>query len=267
MDVYVDVLLLQNFIVNFFLLYVVMQRVRVKVMFNRMIIAAFLGALYVITLLVPKLNFLTFLPVKLAVAFSMVFIILGYKRFWLAVKTSVLYILYSMLLCGFIVAIHLNEAESRGYTFFNTKFTYKSTLIAIMLLYIILHRTISYVKDRNTISNFTYKIEIGMKDFKADIKAFLDTGNELREPVTNLPVIIVEKEIYERFAAKTEDKLYISYRVINGDYGRMEGFKPTYVKLYINEQEYQYVNAVIGVCEGKLSPINDYNALLSRGIL
>jgi len=34
-----------------------------------------------------------------------------------------------------------------------------------------------------------------MDDIKYVIKGFLDTGNELREPITNLPCIIVEEKI------------------------------------------------------------------------
>lgn len=267
MYVYVDVLILQNFIVNFFLLYVVMQRVRVKVSMGRIIISAAFGALYVITIIVPELHVLTLLPIKLLIAFLMVFIILGRKRLRMAIKASVIYILFSMLLCGFIVLIQLNNFESRGYIFFNTQFTYKSILIALMLLYILLHRVIAYVRDRNAIYDYTFNCEIGMKDIKVNIRAFLDTGNELREPVSNLPVIILEKHIYMNLAAKSKDKLYISYRVINGGVGRMEGIKPTYIKLYTKEDEFQYIEAIIACSEGKLSSINDYNALLSRGIL
>jgi stage II sporulation protein GA (sporulation sigma-E factor processing peptidase) len=267
MEVYVDVLLLQNFIVNLFLLYIVMQTIRIRAKLRNMILSAALGAAYVLTLILPELKILTVLPVKIIMAFIMIFVILGAKNLWQVFKASVLYIIYSMLLCGFIVFIELNKGTS-WLTALNTmNFTYKSTVIALMLLYIILHRCISYVRDRNTIHNFTYIIEVGMDNFNAKIKAFLDTGNELKEPVTNLPVIIIERDILQGIQLGNDSKLYIPYKVINGATGRIEAFKPTYVKLYVDEDKFEYINAVIGLCDGHLSDVNDYNALLSRGIL
>ena len=48
------------------------------------------------------------------------------------------------------------------------------------------------------------------------MRAFLDTGNELREPATNLPVLIVERDIFYDINLSKYDKFYIPYKVING---------------------------------------------------
>jgi stage II sporulation protein GA (sporulation sigma-E factor processing peptidase) len=146
-------------------------------------------------------------------------------------------------------------------------FSYKTLIIAVMVLYIILNRLVVYIKDRKEIACFTYIVEVNTREGSSKIRAFLDTGNELKEPITNLPVIIVEKDMLKNFNIANEEKLLIPYKVINGSTGYIEAFKPLGVKIVYDNKKEIIVNAVIGLCDGKLSDLNDYNALLSRGII
>lgn len=145
-------------------------------------------------------------------------------------------------------------------------FSYKNMLAALMLLYIILHRTIIYIRDRNQLSNLIYDVDIITNENSTRVKAFLDTGNELREPATNLPVMILERDIFENIPVKIYKKYIIPYRVVNGKNNNMEGFKPEYIKIHNKKESFER-QVIIGFCESKLSSINEYNALLSRGIL
>lgn len=272
MEVYVDILLLENFVVNFFLMYIVMQTMRLSFKVKRIILSSGLGSLYVLTLLLPQLKFFTLLPFKLLTALLMVIIVVKQINLWILLRGTIIYIFYSMLLAGFIVFIELNNQSSYLEGMLYGKFSYqgsliKGVLIAAMIIYIVMHRLVVFVRDRREILNFTYTIEVGFCNCNSKINAFLDTGNELREPVTNLPVIIVERNILKEIELKEENKMFIPYKVLNGIPAKIEAFKPTYVKLYQDENNYKYVNAVIGLCDGKLSELNDYNALLSRGIL
>jgi stage II sporulation protein GA (sporulation sigma-E factor processing peptidase) len=272
MEVYVDILLLENFVVNFFIMYIVMQTMRLSFKLKFIILSSGLGSLYVLTLLLPQLKVFTLLPFKLLTAFIMVILVIKPLNIWMLLRGTVLYIFYSMLLAGFIVFIELNNQTSYLEGMLYGKFSYKGSLIkgvliAAMIIYIALDRLVVFIKDRRDMTNFTYTIEVGFCNCNSRINAFLDTGNELREPVTNLPVIIVERNILKELDLKEDNKMYIPYKVLNGIPAKIEAFKPTYIKLYQDENNYKYVNAVIGLCDGKLSELNDYNALLSRGIL
>jgi stage II sporulation protein GA (sporulation sigma-E factor processing peptidase) len=271
-EVYVDILLLENFIVNFFLMYVVLQTMRLSFKFKHIIIASGFGSLYVLTLLLPQLKVFTLLPFKLLTALFMVIIVIRSSNLLVLLKGTVIYIFYSMLLAGFIVFIELNKWTIDLEGMLYGRFSYKGSLIkgfliAAMIIYVVMHRLVVFVRDRRQLVNFTYRIEVGFHNSNSKMNAFLDTGNELREPVTNLPVIIIERNILNQLDLKEENKMYIPYKVLNGIPGKIEAFKPTYVKLYQDENNYKYINVIIGLCDGKLSELNDYNALLSRGIL
>ena len=59
MTVYIDIVILENFLINFFLLYLTLQTLKDTIIYKRIILAAFLGAIYTLFVFVPGLNILT----------------------------------------------------------------------------------------------------------------------------------------------------------------------------------------------------------------
>lgn len=265
--VYIDVLLFENFIVNIFLLSLTSQTLRVRPKIKLLLISGAAGASYVITMLYPKLSIFTKLPFQFLAAAIMVLILFKSKKIFFLLKGTSLLVLYSMLLSGLCVFIQYKQSEINLFSNDFAPFDYKWLLISIMLLYLIIYRLVVFIKDRREQAKFTYNIEIVTEEFSKKVKAFLDTGNELREPVTNLPVIIVEKDILKDLELKDSEKLFIPYKVVNGFSGRMEGFRPDFVRVYYEDNKYELRNVVIGVCDNKLSELGEYEALLSRGIV
>ena len=136
------------------------------------------------------------------------------------------------------------------------------------------------------------KVFFGEKSINA--KAMIDTGNLLKDPITRMPVIVVEKDIlYEIIPCKILDNLeqivggdireneiyeeefveYISkFRVIpfsslGKQNGLLLGFKASKVITYIDANEEELKNVIIGIYDKKLSKKDKYNALLGLEIL
>ena len=72
MKIYADILVLENFIVNFFLLTLTMKCIKHKSKTNMLVISSFIGGVYTLVLILPKLNILASLPFQLIVAFIMI---------------------------------------------------------------------------------------------------------------------------------------------------------------------------------------------------
>lgn len=266
MVVYIDVVILENIIVNTFLLFITTQAVNVKVRMKYLMIAGILGSLYILILIYPKLRFFSMLPFKILVALFMILITFRSRNIFIIVKELLIFILFSMMLAGLCLFFQQNEASRSDFSILINKFSYKYLLISLMLIYMIISRLIIYVKDRKDINSLVYDVVIIIKNSEIKIKAFLDTGNGLREPATNLPVILVEKIIFSNLDLTSYDKFYIPYRMADGSNGKLMGFKPEKIKLYmgniIEERE-----VIIALCNYKLSLINEYEGLLSRGII
>lgn len=265
MVVYLDVLLFENLIVNLFLLHVTARTLKIKVKLRYMLFAATLGTMYVFTLLYPKLRVFSTIPFKIIV--GMIIILVAFRKINISfnLKALSVFILYSMLLAGICIFIQFNQGCNIGYAAI-INFSYKKLMVSLMIIYMLIERIIVYIKDRKKISNLIYNVDIILKDCQKNVKAFLDTGNELREPATNLPVIIVEKSIFYDVNLSSYDRFYIPYKVVNGQGGNLQGFKPECVR--INEgQNFIDKEVIIAFCEGQLSDVNDYQALLSRGVI
>lgn len=265
MVVFLDVLIIENLIVNMFLLYVTSQTLKVKVKLRYLFMAGFLGSLYVLTIIYPVPKFFTGIFLKFIVAAVMILVTFRKNNILFNIKASGIFILYAMMTAGCCIFIELYF--SKGLTFDNMPtFSYKYILCTLMILYMVLHRIVIFVKDRKEILNFIYDVDIVFGEKKKRIKAFLDTGNELREPVTNLPVMIVEKDILSDINIKSKEVFYIPFKVVNGSGGLLKGFKPVDVNICKNNI-FEKTELIVAVCDTKLSDLNDYNALLSRGII
>ncbi|WP_207707423.1 sigma-E processing peptidase SpoIIGA, partial [Clostridium tarantellae] len=73
MVIYIDVVLVENFLINFFLLLITMQIVNQKVSYKRIAFSSIIGIIYIFFILVSNVKFLAYLPFKLLLAFIMIF--------------------------------------------------------------------------------------------------------------------------------------------------------------------------------------------------
>ena len=135
-----------------------------------------------------------------------------------------------------------------------------------MIIYIIYERAHSYFRERIAVNSFTYDIELWISGTKHIIRGFLDTGNELREPITNLPCIIVEENYVSNCEMEEDKTYYVPYSAI-GYAGKLQGFKGEKVRIRRDNDEWHEIEAIICPCREVLSRDREFNALLSRGVI
>jgi stage II sporulation protein GA (sporulation sigma-E factor processing peptidase) len=179
------------------------------------------------------------------------------------IKVTIIFMMVSMTLAGLCLFAEYNKSLE----IFSglTNFSYKKLLVSIMLIYIFAERIVCYIGDRKKIQKLIFKVDINSKGAVKKVIAFLDTGNELREPATNLPVIIVEEGLLKDMIREEKIDFKIPYTLVNGEKGFMRAFKPDFISIYY-EDKVENRNAIVALCNTKLSSVGDYNALLSREI-
>ncbi|MGL5380489.1 sigma-E processing peptidase SpoIIGA [Clostridium sp.] len=265
MVVYIDILLIENFIVNLFLLLISMRLLKFN--YKRTIyLAAALGALYTLVLFL-EIKIASSIPIQIIVAMMMIAMSIEQRKLGNIIKALVTFLISSFTLCGicFSFVIMQNQYSlTNKFSIDNNSMKY--VLISLMILYIVIVRIMDYLRERSIIKGLIYDIEICQNNKSYFIKGFLDTGNELREPITNLPCIIVESSYLEEIEIKKDNIFYIAYKTISED-GRLEGFKGDGIRIRPEKGEWKSVEAIICGCNNKLSKENEFNALLSRGII
>lgn len=128
------------------------------------------------------------------------------------------------------------------------------------------------------------EVEVFLKEQRIQVKAMLDTGNLLKEPMTGMPVIVIEKNQMEKllpekvltfFAEIMQGKEYpileseyvsrmrlIPFSSIGKQNGMLLGFRPDQVVICWEEQKITKKNVMIGIYEKSLTKNGAYTALI-----
>jgi stage II sporulation protein GA (sporulation sigma-E factor processing peptidase) len=267
MEIYADVLIFENSIVNFFLLTLTMKCIKHRCKITALIVSSFIGGIYTVVLLIPQLNILACLPCELIVACIMIRIVYGKTNIIGMLKILSIFLAMTFTLSGICFLFSLKQNLCiLGSTFKIEKYSVKYTMFGIMLIYIIFSRFIDYMKDKLFISNFIFDIKFEVLGKQYKIKSFLDTGNELREPITNLPCILVEENLLDDFNLNSENMYHILYSAI-GHGGELRGMRVNNITIVNKQCLYEKIDAIICPCKQKLGNEYEFNALLSRGVV
>lgn len=267
MEIYADVLILENCIVNFFLLVLTMKCIKHKCKMITLMSSSLIGGVYTMVILIPQLNLLSYLPFELAVACIMLRLTYGKTSIFNIIKLLFIFLMLTFTLSGvcFLFSLRQNVCLL-GKTFKIEKYSVKYIMLGIMIIYLIYSRIIEYMKDKLFTDNFRFKIQFKIGDKQYNFKSFLDTGNELREPITNLPCILIEENMIDDINFDEKKIYYILYSSI-GHGGRLKGIRVNNIKIKSKNHLYEEIDAIICPCKEKLSKEHEFNALLSRGVV
>ncbi|MGL5084715.1 MAG: sigma-E processing peptidase SpoIIGA [Clostridium sp.] len=265
MVVYIDLVIIENFIINLFLLLLTFKLLKFNYK-KTIYLSAILGAIYTLVIFLewPLGNSLI---AKVLIAIIMIAIAIEGKKIISIFKCVGCFFILSFLLCGITFGFVVMQNEynfSQKFEISNNSIKY--TLLAIMILYIVIVRAYEYLRGRLVVKSLIYDIEILVNGNILNLKGFLDTGNELREPATNLPCIIIEESYLDKVIISEKEYFNISYKTI-GESGKLRGFRGEKVRIKSEDTEWRNVDAIICGCKNKLSVENDFNALLSIGII
>lgn len=143
------------------------------------------------------------------------------------------------------------------------------------------------IKNKIAKKDMICTIKIVFKEKEVTLKAIIDTGNFLKDPLTKSPVVIVEKTMLEGMISenilnnlqdiingkKEVENEYMSkirlipFSALGTENGLLLGIKPDNFIVYYQEKLYINKNIVVGVYDKKLSKSNKYNALIGLEIL
>lgn len=267
MKIYADILILENCIVDFFLLTLTMKCIRHKCKTSKLIISSFIGGVYTLVLILPKLSILACIPFQLAVVFIMVRVVYGKSSIFNLIKLATIFLMITFTLSGICFLFSLKaDGFSIGTSYKIEKYSLKYVMLAIMIIYAACSRITDYVKDKLFVKNFNFNVEFEIEKKQYSFKGFLDTGNELVESITNLPCILIEEDLIKDIKFNENNTYKIPYNSI-GYGGDLKGIRINNIKITNKRHLYENIDAIICPCKQTLSKEDEFNALLSRGIV
>ena len=168
----------------------------------------------------------------------------------------------------------------------------KTVMLSAIVGFIVVVITFKIVKNRISKKDMYCKIDISLNNKNIETIAMIDTGNLLKEPITNTPVIVVEhtllydvipKEIlnnlneilggdFSNVPEKIKNEYMLKLKVIpftslGRQNGMLLGIKADNVKV-VKEEEIHIVNkTIVGIYNKSLTKKGDYRALVGLEVI
>ena len=226
MKVYVDLVMIVNFILDFILLLGVSMLLKRNVNLKRVIFGSFIGGLSIIILFIP-MNVITIFIFKFITSIIMVLITFKFKSFrYTFMNLMYLYIL-SIFLGGFLYLLNDQFCiKKKGLVFINNGFSI--TIIFILTISpIVIYLYVKQERNFRNIYNNYMNVFIYYSNKKLDCIGYMDSGNNLS--YLNNKVILLDKR---KMIFDVEKYLYIPLTTVSGN-GIIKAFKPD--KVVIND--------------------------------
>lgn len=193
MVIYIEQILIDNFIINYFIILTLSFIFKVKLKKINIILSSALGS--VVALITPILNFNLLFSVlsKLLLSLSMVAILKRYNKF----KEFILYYLSFLIItfmfggaCLFILTMFDNNFSASNY--YSYSLPLGVIVIITFFLTVTLKNIFSNLYARKKVSSFVYKIKVYNNNEFDELTAYLDSGNFLKDNLTNKPITIID---------------------------------------------------------------------------
>lgn len=260
MVIYVDLVFLINFIIDFLLLLTVNIALKRYSRVSKLVLASLFGSVSLLSLFIP-ISSAILSALKLLLGFIMVLIAFGYKN----IKYTFYNVLYlymtSIILGGFLYYLKTSFSyQNNGLVFYYEGLTI-NYLVLLFIAPFILYVFIKSLKALKEIKNYYYKVEIILnRNYNLTVTGFLDTGNKLKDPVTNKPIILINRKILKG-NFKIRSPMYVPYNSLN-NHGLLEVIKPNHI--IINNHKLD--NYLIGLSDNNFK-LNGIECLLNYQIL
>lgn len=194
MVVYVDVLLVTNFLISYFLLLAASVMSGYTYNRKRIIISAAAGAVFCLYIFMDGLNFIADFFIKLVSLVICSVIAFGIKDKRKTAIQSVCFALLNMLLTGAVAAVsHKSSVVYHNNMFFYFGINPVMLVTASAVIYLLI-LFFELVKEKISPQKL-YSIDIVFKDFKIkDVSAFYDSGFKVKDIIANKDVVALSFE-------------------------------------------------------------------------
>lgn len=256
MTIYLDLVMILNFVIDFILLLTVSIILKRNVKLTRIMLGAFIGGISILFLFFNINSFILFI-FKILISILMILTTFGYKT----IKYTLVNILYlymsSIILGGFLYLLNLEFSYKHiGMIFFNNGLSINFIFLIIfspIILYIYIKQTKNL---RYNYSNY-YNIEIINKNKRYKYIGYMDSGNVLVDNLTKKIVILIDKR---KLLFNIKEFRLIPYMSVNGS-NMMKVVKID--KLIFNNKEYS--NILLGVMDN--ISLDGVDVILNRKLL
>jgi stage II sporulation protein GA (sporulation sigma-E factor processing peptidase) len=300
--VYVDILFFLNFFIDLSLLIFTAIYNKQEINKFRIVIAACIGAIYGSIWVIVYEHIIYSILGKFVFSFILLSLAFSWKNLRCFINNIYVFYVINILAAGAVITIQMlimsqRQLYSKWITFGeDTVWMLEVSITALIFgipLTIILVRNMYYhYKKQSWKKSWIFNCKIIYKNNEVSFKGLVDTGNQLKEPITNRPISIIEHNIVKNIMPAIVNTIYanssfniayyhellnkysslnsftiINYRGMGSGQQYLLAFKPDLITISTEEGDINYNNGLIAITTQVLSGINDFNAIIHPNLL
>ncbi|SMF07383.1 sigma-E processing peptidase SpoIIGA [Paenibacillus barengoltzii] len=302
--VYIDLIFLMNLLIDASLLLVTAWMRKQKVVLWRLALSAVVGAMYVVMMFLPELSFLYTFLVKFLFSVVMLWVAFGFGSLQNYLRNMGAFYIVNFAAAGGILGVHYLLQDSgeiwsgiwysaSGGLSFSLKIGVLFILVCFFAVLYGFKRVIDARQRQERIRSFLADLEVRVGDTAITCTGLIDTGNQLSDPLSRLPVTVMEAVLWEqvlppsyrgKLADERADNLILQlteagdfpwperlrlvpYRGINKGTQFMLALKPDEVTVRLDGKEYRSSRVLIGLDGGRLSTEGTYQAIVHPALV
>ncbi|WP_044876147.1 sigma-E processing peptidase SpoIIGA [Paenibacillus sp. IHBB 10380] len=299
MIVYIDLIFMTNLLIDGSLLWLTGWMRKITMQWWRILLSAVVGALYVMMMFVPQLSFMFTFLIKFGLSLIMLLVAFGFRSLQNYIRNIGSFYIINFAAAGGIIGIHYllqSSSELWSGIWFTTSgglsFELKIGFWFIFIVFFIVMIWFKIVQSsRNKLVNrHTYlgEVTVHIGGQSVSCTGLLDTGNQLSDPLTRMPVMIMEVALWEdhlpaswkgKLAEGEADKLVVElgedekfawqdrlrlvpYRGVNRGTAFMLALKPDSVEVVMEGKVTITTRVLVGLDSGILSTERAYRAII-----
>lgn len=295
MTVYLDLIFIENVLMNYIILFATTIIVKNKTNLRqiRLLISSSIGSIYAIIVYLDILSVYSNIFSKIILSIVMVYVAFNPKNIKLFLKELLIFYLTSFIFggCSFALIYFLKpENVQINNGVFVGIYPIKVTIIAGCIAFIVTLIAFTLNKSKLNTKNQYIEIEVMYKNNIVRTKALIDSGNLLKDPISNLPVIILERNEFKKLVSEEFLKFIdgilggdiqnnkdlqedltkirmVPFMSIGKDNGMLTGIRIDKIRIITEEGEIEKENVIVCIYNKKFTKDNKYNALVGLNLL
>lgn len=269
----------------------------------RTLLGAGCGALYAAVVLFPQLDLMLSVPVKVLLSLVMLLIAFGYGSLQMFLRLIGSFYMVNFAAGGAVYGLH--------YLFMDAASSYRHVLgylvgkpqpeikvaavfvfsVACVSLYV-LRSVITFRKERALVQQHLASVTVTIGGHRQQCTGLIDTGNQLYEPLTRTPVMVMEASLWQdelpaswmkgikeaqvdkliaRMSGEAfewQDRLrLVPFRGVNRGAQFMLAIKPDLVVIEREGETFESTRVLVGLDAGKLVADGAYQAIIHPSLL
>lgn len=219
MIIYLDVIFIENLVINYIILYVTGIISKEQIKQRRLVVGATIGAIYSIIYYLFKFKIYSGFLIKIILSIVIIYVSFNSNNLRDLLKKILLFYLSSFVFGGAAIAI-IYMVNSQNITIQDGvlvgSYTIKTILIGIVVAYFTIILAFKLIKTKILKNDLICNISIKINKREIKTKALIDTGNFLKEPITQMPVIVMEHTLL--FDILPKEILNNTEKILGGDF-------------------------------------------------